>query len=288
MANLVSSCNKAIVAKDKDQGNSLLEKVYETILKPGIPFVSGDRIGFIPHESLYYLPFAAMRYKGQYLVDGFSIFQIPNMSMLKYVLKKQSVPGLNLLAFGNPDLGSKKFDLPYAETELESIKKIIPQASIFIKGAATKSKVKDLIGNYDIIHFAVPGFFVEHDPMNSGLLLAPAAQDEDRLTAAEIFRLQLKGRLVLMSASRMSPTLSATGEGIVGLNSSFIYAGSASIVSTLWNINDKSTAVFMDYFYKNLEKNGSVADSLRIAQTEMIRLGYLPFDWAAYMLTGKY
>jgi CHAT domain-containing protein len=288
VANLVSSCNKAIAAKDKDQANSLLEKAYETFLKPIIPFVSGDRIGFIPHGSLHYLPFAAMSYKGQYLVDGFSIFQIPNAGMLKYVLKKQSVPCLKLLAFGNPDLGSKKFDLPYAEAELESIKKIIPQANIFLRGAATKSKAKDLIGNYDIIHFAAQGLFVENDPMNSGLMLSPTAQDEDRLTAAEIFRLQLKGRLVLMSASKVSPGLSATGAEIVGLNSSFLYAGSTSVVSTLWNINDKSTAVFMSYFYKNLKKNESIADSLRVTQNEMIRLGYLPFDWAAYILTGKY
>jgi CHAT domain-containing protein len=288
VANIVSSCNKAIAAKNKDQGNSLLEKAYETFLKPVIQFVSGDRIGFIPHGSLYYLPFAAMSHKGQYLVDGFSIFQIPNAGMLKYVLKKQSVSGLKLLAFGNPDLGSKIFDLPYAEAELESVKKIIPQASIFLRGAATKSKAKEMMGNYDIIHFAAPGLFVENDPMNSGLMLSPTAQDEDRLTVAEIFRIQLKGRLVLMSASRVSPGLSTTGVEIVGLNSSFIYAGSTSVVSTLWNINDKSTAVFMDYFYKNLVKNESIADSLRVTQNEMIRLGYLPFDWAAYILTGKY
>jgi CHAT domain-containing protein len=208
--------------------------------------------------------------------------------MLKYILKKQPAPGLKLLAFGNPDLGSKKYDLPYAEAELESVKKIIPQASIFLKDTATKSKVKELISNYDIIHFAAPVLFVENDPIASGLLLAPNAQHEDRLTVADIFKLRLQGRLVLLSASRVSPDLWATGAEIVALNSSFLYAGSASVVSTLWNINDKSTAVFMDYFYKHLEKTGSTADSLKIAQNQMIRLGYLPFDWAAYILVGKY
>jgi CHAT domain-containing protein len=134
----------------------------------------------------------------------------------------------------------------------------------------------------------VHGLFVEDAPIKSGLLLTPAAQDDGYLTAAEIFKLQFRGRMVVISACKTAPGISSTGEGIVAFNRSFLYAGSPSVVTTIWNVDDNSTATFMDIFYRNLEKNESIADSLRVTQNEMIRLGYTPFDWAAFILTGKY
>ncbi len=285
---LISSFTTAITAKDKKQIGELSEKVYDVFLKPVIPFVSGDRICFIPHGPLYYLPFAAMSYKGQYLVDGFSIFYLPGAGVLKYVMKKQPSGGLNVLAFGNPDLGNKQLDLPYAEAEVENIKKIIPQTKVYLKAEATKNKVKELLSNYDIVHFATHGLFIEEAPMNSGLLLAAGAHGDGRLTAAEIFTLQFKGRAIVMSACKTALGLSSTGTEIMGLNRAFLYAGSPSVVATLWNIEDKSTAVFMETFYKNLKNNEDIADSLKNTQLEMIRRGYEPYDWAAFMLTGGY
>jgi CHAT domain-containing protein len=288
VARLVSSFVVAIVAKDKKQTEYLSEKVYDVFLKPVIPFVSGDRIGFIPHGPLCYLPFAAMSYKGQYLVDGFSIFYLPNASVLKYVSKKQMTQEMKVLAFANPDLGDKQLDLPYAEAEVESIKKNIPQTTIFLKREATKEKAKEMIGNYDIVHFAARGIYEESAPMKSGLLLSSAEPNDGRLTTGEIFKLKFKGRVVLMSACKALPGLSSTGVEIAALNRSFLYAGSPSVVATTWNIEDKSTANFMDIFYRNLKKNESIADSLRFTQNEMIKLGYTPYDWAAFILTGRY
>jgi CHAT domain-containing protein/tetratricopeptide (TPR) repeat protein len=288
VTNLVSSFNSTIATKDKKKVEVLSEKIYDTFLKPVIPFVSGDRIGFIPHGPLYYLPFAAMSYKGQYLVDGFSIFQLPGAGVLKYLRKKQPTKDFKVLAFGNPDLGNKELDLPYAEAEVENIKKIIPQSTVFLQAQATKNKAVEMLGNYDIVHFATHGLFVEDAPMNSGLLLATGAQGDGRLTAAEIFKLRFNGRLIVMSACKTALGHSSTGTEIVGLNRSFLYAGSPSVMGTLWNIDDKSTATFMDIFYKNLKKNENIADALMVTQNEMIRLGYTPYDWAAFTLTGRY
>ncbi|MGV8058551.1 MAG: CHAT domain-containing protein [Smithellaceae bacterium] len=288
VSSLVSSFNAAIAAKDKKQIGVLSEKIYDTFLKPVIPFVTGDRIGFIPHGALYYLPFAAMSYKGQYLVDGFSIFYLPGAGVLKYVMKKQPSRGLRVLAFGNPDLGNKQLDLPYAEAEVENIKKIMPQANVYLRAGATKSKAKEMLGSYDIVHFATHGLFIEDAPMNSGLWLSAGGEKDGRLTAAEIFKLQFKGRVIVMSACKTALGLSSTGTEIMGLNRAFLYAGSPSVVATLWNIEDKSTAVFMDIFYKNLKKNEDIADSLKKTQMEMIHRRYEPYDWAAFTLTGKY
>jgi CHAT domain-containing protein len=129
---------------------------------------------------------------------------------------------------------------------------------------------------------------VEESPLNSYLLLIPTGQDDGRLTTAEIFKLKFRGRAVVMSACKTVPRIYSGGAEIVGLNRAFLYAGSPSVVSTFWNIEEKPKATFMDLFYINLGKNESIAESLRITQNEMIRLGYRPFDWAGFILNGKY
>ena len=98
VSGLVASFNAAIISRDKKLTAILSEKIYDTFLKPVIPFVAGDRVGFIPHGPLNYLSYAAMSYKGQYLINGFSIFYLTDAGLLKYVMKKQ--PSCGNEAFG--------------------------------------------------------------------------------------------------------------------------------------------------------------------------------------------
>jgi CHAT domain-containing protein len=148
----------------------------------------------------------------------------------------------------------------------------------------------EMLDKYDIVHFAVRGIFAGDLPLNSGLLLAADGEGDGdgRLTTAEIFKLRFNGRVIVMSANTIKQGISFTGPEIAELNRAFLYAGSPSVLATLWNIEDKSIAIFMNIFYKNLKKNESVADSLKETQAQMIRRGYAPYDWAAYVITGIY
>jgi CHAT domain-containing protein len=288
LRDLVTSFRTAVTSKDRKKINILSQRIYEVTLKPIIPFVSGDRIGFIPHDSLYYFPFTAMSYKGQFLVEAFSIFYLPNTGVLKYVMEKQTSRDLNVLAFGNPDLGDRNLDLPYAAMEVERIKKQIDHTTAFLGRMATKNKLKELVEKFDIVHFATHGQFFPESPMNSSLLLAPDSRDDGRLSALEVLKLRFKGRVVVMSACETALGLSSTGTEIVGLNRSFLYAGSPSVVSSLWNVDDRATARFMDYFYRNLKAGKDIADALKMAQVDMIRKGYASYYWAPFILTGRY
>jgi CHAT domain-containing protein len=120
------------------------------------------------------------------------------------------------------------------------------------------------------------------------LLASGGGQDDGRLTALEIFKLRFPGRAVVMSACETALGMSSTGSEIVGLTRSFLYAGSPSVVSTLWNVADKETASFMDDFYTGLEQGKDIAGSLRFAQLNMIRKGYSPYFWAPFILTGRH
>ena len=81
------------------------------------------------------------------------------------------------------------------------------------------------------------------------------------------------------------------GEGMVGLTRAFMYAGSPSVLVSLWSVSDMSTASLMGEFYKNLIKNRlSKTDALRKAQLTLIsdeKYAH-PFYWAPFVLIGDW
>jgi len=283
---LVASFLEAIQAKDQAATRALSQKLYDALLKPVLPFVSASNIGLVPHDVLYYLPFAALSDQGKYLVESHALFSLPNAAVLEYLAERKPAEKLRVLAFGNPDLGRREFDLPFAEAEVAAIKGRFPSAVVFTGQSATKEKAKELLGQgFDIAHFAAHGNYSEETPLESGLLLAPA--EAGRLSALEIFKLRCPGSAVILSACKTALGRSATGSEIVGLNRSFLYAGAPSVLATLWSIDDQATATLMGSLYAGLEKKTSLAGSLRAAQLDMIRAGLAPYFWAAFVITGR-
>jgi CHAT domain-containing protein len=72
----------------------------------------------------------------------------------------------------------------------------------------------------------------------------------------------------------------------VGLTRAFIFAGTPSVIATLWNVNDHATGLLMEQFYTRLRAGGSKAAALQQAQ-QAVRKDYPhPFYWGAFVLTG--
>ena len=80
-----------------------------------------------------------------------------------------------------------------------------------------------------------------------------------------------------------------SGEGLIGLTRAFFYAGTPSVVVSLWKVADESTAELMIPFYKRLRDRVGKAEALRQAQLEMIRKGRFshPYYWAPVVLIGR-
>jgi CHAT domain-containing protein len=135
---------------------------------------------------------------------------------------------------------------------------------------ATEEKVKLLSGDYDIIHFASHGELNPQSPLFSSIRLANENDEDGRLEVHEIFNLDLeKASLVTLSACETGLGKLTNGDELIGLTRGFIYAGTPSIVASLWEVNDKSTSDLMNLFYKNLKTHSKV-EALRMAQLEMI------------------
>ncbi len=162
---------------------------------------------------------------------------------------------------------------------------------------ATREAAEDpALAGYRILHFALHGLTDKRTPALSGLvfsLFAPDGSPRDGyLRLADIFTLSLPVDLAVLSACQSGLGRAEGGEGLVGLSRGFLYAGAARLVTSLWDVNDASTADFMARFYAAMLGPRALppAAALRAAQREMLATGSwtAPLHWAAFTVQGEW
>ena len=120
------------------------------------------------------------------------------------------------------------------------------------------------------IHLATHGVADGERPELSSLVLARVPEDPDydgMLQMREVFHLKLDADLVVLSACQTGLGKQLRGEGMVGLSTAFLFAGTPSLVMSLWNVPDVSTALLMRRFYENLLAGQNKAAALREAKS---------------------
>jgi CHAT domain-containing protein len=142
------------------------------------------------------------------------------------------------------------------------------------------------------LHFAVHGVVCESSPERSGLILTldDDAVEDGILETREIFDLRLAADLVVLSACDTGVGRLVRGEGVVGLARAFFYAGVPSLVVSMWQVPDQSTADLMTAFYRHLDEGENKAAALRWAKIRLIDAGggnSAPLYWAPFILLGS-
>jgi CHAT domain-containing protein/predicted negative regulator of RcsB-dependent stress response len=251
-----------------DEASALL---YKQLIEPLLTHITGKELIIVPHDVLHYLPFHALvGSDGHYLIEKYPVYYLSSASLLQFVKEKRKAGGEKVLAFGNPDLGDPEKNLEYAELEAQEVKAVYPESSVFLKQEASEEKSKSLSPTHDILHFATHAQLNEDDPLSSAVLLANEGKEDGRLEVREIFGMDLKANLVVLSGCDTGLGKLSTGDELVGLTRAFIYAGTPSVVASLWSVDDSSTAHLMSSFYRNLKRMSKV-EALRQAQLELIR-----------------
>jgi len=184
--------------------------------------------------------------------------------------------------------------LPFSKMEVVSISRIFPKKKmdVYLGSRAKEEVIKTLdLKDYQIVHFACHSLLDEQVPSRSSLVLAldDDPTEDGFLQVREMYNLRLSAELVILSACQTGKGRIESGEGILGLPRIFFYMGAKSVLSTLWEINDRSTSIFMRQFYWNLERGKTKSEALRQAKEEMIRSRYShPYHWAAFILNGEF
>jgi CHAT domain-containing protein/Flp pilus assembly protein TadD len=167
------------------------------------------------------------------------------------------------------------------------------RATDFAASRATATNPE--LSSYRIVHFATHGFLNNEHPELSGIVLSlvdPEGRPQDGfLRLHDIYNLHLPVELVVLSACDTGLGKDVKGEGLVGLTRGFMYAGAASVVASLWKVDDEATAELMKRFYQQmLRKDLPPAAALRESQLEMLKQKRWrsPYFWAGFVIQGQY
>jgi tetratricopeptide (TPR) repeat protein len=151
--------------------------------------------------------------------------------------------------------------------------------------AVTRQELVEQLPQHSGLHFSGHAFAGWNEPAQGGLVLA----SDQILTVKELTTLQLRMRLVVLSACETGvPGLQLQDE-VIGLPTALAEAGVAGVVASLWPVADKSTARLMAHFHRLWRKDKLVPpEALRRAQMALRDEGGYghPFFWGAFTYTG--
>jgi CHAT domain-containing protein len=253
-----------------------LHDLHTELLAPVLPKVKGRRLVVVPHELLHYVPFHALLDGERYVIDSFTVSYAPSASIYMQHRKKQvSKTGCSLI-LGVPDRQA-----PSIYEELQAVAEIVPQAKLFIGPNATEAVLKEQGPRSRLIHIATHGFFRQDNPMFSGIRLG-----ESFLTLYDLYHLKLPAELIALSGCSTGLNVVAAGDELIGLVRGLLSAGAQSLLLTLWDVNDSSTAEFMKAFYTRLLSGPDPALALREAMIELKQKYPHPYYWAPFFLVG--
>lgn len=179
-----------------------------------------------------------------------------------------------------------------AEAEVERVSGYFKDKAVYRGREATEGLFRRKSPQADVLHLAVHGEFNDRQPLQSGLLLAQDSEQNGPLQVHELFDLDLQGaNLVVASACETALSRIQGGDDLVGLSRGFIYAGTPSLLATLWKVDDPATAQLMAGFYKNWRAQGmSKTEALRQAQQTLRAMPQYqhPYYWAPFVLIGDW
>lgn len=283
-------------------------ELYELLIQPIEPYLpkNGSRITIIPHGPLFSLAFAGLRdAKDRYLLERYTLEYAPAISMLKFTGGNRAPTdnaGHHFLLVADP-AGMQKLGLPQlpgSRNEVSDVARSLPrdEVTVLVGAQAQGETVRTTAAKSSVIHFATHGIVLDTQPFDSFLALS-----DGKLTARDIYGLNLQADLVFLSACR-SGMGKVTGDGVLGLTRAFLYAGARSVVATLWDVADEPTAKLVARFYKNVSQGEDKAQALRSAQLavlKQLRAGKIhvntrrgpitlpenPVFWASFVLIGE-
>ena len=270
------------------------QELYRLLIAPLSNSLRTPRLAIVPHGPLHYLPFAALvdPDTGQYLLEHYTLITLPSASALPFIQQNvkdlsSTPPHLHIpaLILGNPVVE----DLPpliFAEREAQAIAALY-QVQPLLGEAATESAVREQASQAGILHLSAHGRYNPHNPLYSTIALAPDQANDGWLEVHEVYGLGLTNAdLVVLSACQTQLGELSAGDELVGLTRAFFFAGTPTVIATLWNVDDEATGLLMERFYTHLGEGMGKAAALRQAQLEVREAYPDPYYWAGFVLSG--
>jgi CHAT domain-containing protein len=269
-------------------------RLYDKLIRPAAPYIGhGSQVVLIPDGSLHSLNFETLLVPSpapHYWIEDVTVSVAPSLGSLQ-VGRATSLRPRSLLLMGDPVMAGTGFDpLPDAANEMQQIRRHFPaaQTTVFTQASAVPDAYRSAQPRrFSTIHFVTHADANKQSPLDSAIILSPHA-NRFRLYARDVAEIPLDADLVTISACRGAGARTLSGEGLVGFAWAFFEAGARNVVTSLWDVNDRSTASFMGYFYAGVDSGLSYPAALRNAKLKLLQSQYRkPYYWAPFQLYSR-
>lgn len=283
---------------DTYRGSRAAQRAYRTFVAP----FAGElqpirRLIVLRDAELHFIPFEVLESQpDQYLLQQYSIRYAYSATLLFDSTRHNRPHNLTTLALApyadstgltasirNEGMGA----LPASYNEVKRI-----GGKVLLNRAATKEAFLRNYHQYGLLHLATHAHADGNDPAQSYIAFYPN-QSQYKLYTNELYNLSLNhAQLVVLSACETGTGLLQRGEGIMSLARAFTYAGCPSVITTLWNAHDESSAFLSERLHHHLREGLPSDDALQRAkldyrQSELGRPYNHPYYWANFVLIGE-
>jgi CHAT domain-containing protein len=276
-------------------------QLYDILIRPieqqiksnspkNLAIIATDQLRYIPFESLYDSK------TEQYLLQKYPISYLTRISTSSLATQKTQTDRstLKALALANPkpflfDIEkNKEVDLKGTEKEAENLRKIFPQSETYLGEKATLDTFKTQASRFSILHLGTHGCFelagCPNLKMQANTILFANNQQYNIADAA---LLGLKNtELITLSACQTAKEANANGQEISGLAYVLERAGAKSVIASLWDAEDNTSAEIMTQFYQNLQKGMTKSEAMQKAKLSQIEENPKPYFWSPFILIG--
>ncbi len=187
--------------------------------------------------------------------------------------------------------------LTFSRMEARAILSQVPRSQRLVAldfRASRATALSPALADVRIVHFATHSVVDSTHPELSGIILslvdAHGREQSGVLSGIDVLNLRLRADVVVLSGCETALGREIRGEGPMSLGRGFLNAGAATVVASLWNVDDSATAALMKSFYAALlgSRRLSPSAALRAAQLEMRTHPRWrdPRFWAGFVVYG--
>ncbi len=260
----------------REQTENLLAKLHRALFGDWRPRPEVRRLILVPHGFLHQVPFHALRDGERHLIDRLAVSYAPSATVFQLCATRRLELGERSLVLGIPDERAPKI-----LDEVQAVAETLPASRLLLGREATTARLARLGDGCRFLHIATHGFYRKDNPMFSAIQLG-----DRRLSLLDLYEMRLRAELAVLSGCGTGLSDVQGSEELVGLTRGLLFAGARSVLATLWDVNDESTAEFMRRFYGRLTAGLAPAAAVREAMIALRNDYPHPYYWAPFVLTG--
>jgi CHAT domain-containing protein/tetratricopeptide (TPR) repeat protein len=255
-----------------------LAELYRFLIAPiARSLLAWKHLIIVPHGVLHSVPFHALSCSGEHLIDRFTISYAPSASVYCACVRRTVNSGGGSLVLGVSDSRT-----PWIEKEVRSIASVLSDPAVYTGPEATIGALRAAGPGSRLIHLAAHGYFRKDNPMFSSVSLGDA-----HLSLHELYDLRLPVELFTLSGCSTGLNVVAEGDELLGMMRGLLATGAQSLLLSLWDVHDQTTATLMSCFYDRLRTDPDKARALKDGMLEIRETRPHPYYWAPFILVGK-